>query len=106
MVYKPRGFLGVFFLGKCRPFRTACRPSRLLSRNGDRAAGKSRPQRLPQGDPHDHTEFVAWTKLAKCSQDTAHRDILKLVDAGLLTQDPGGGRSTSYSLVSTDFTST
>lgn len=37
-------------------------------------------------------------KLAKCSQDTAHRDILALVDHGVLVRNPEGGRSTSYSL--------
>ena len=40
-----------------------------------------------------------WAKLAKCSQDTAYRDILNLVEHGALQKDPGGGRSTSYSLV-------
>ena len=40
-----------------------------------------------------------WAKLAKCSQDTAHRDIMDLVERGALQKDPGGGRSTSYSLV-------
>jgi Fic family protein len=39
-----------------------------------------------------------WAKLALCSQDTAYRDILDLVERGALTKDPGGGRSTSYSL--------
>ena len=39
-----------------------------------------------------------WAKIAKCSQDTALRDILDLVDHGILAKDPGGGRSTSYSL--------
>ena len=39
-----------------------------------------------------------WAKLAKCSQDTAYRDILNLVDRGALRKDPGGGRSTSYSV--------
>jgi len=38
-----------------------------------------------------------WAKLAKCSQDTAYRDILDLVERGALKKDPGGGRSTSYS---------
>ena len=36
--------------------------------------------------------------LAKCSQDTAHRDILALVAHGVLDRNPAGGRSTSYSL--------
>lgn len=40
-----------------------------------------------------------WAKLAKCSQDTAYRDILDLIERGALRKDPGGGRSTSYSLV-------
>ena len=40
-----------------------------------------------------------WAKIAKCSQDTAYRDILDLVDRGALQKDPGGGRSTSYSLM-------
>jgi len=40
-----------------------------------------------------------WAKLAKCSQDTAYRDILDLVQRGALRKDPVGGRSTSYSLV-------
>jgi Fic family protein len=39
-----------------------------------------------------------WAKLTKTSQDTAHRDINDLVERGALKKDPGGGRSTSYSL--------
>ena len=39
-----------------------------------------------------------WAKLAKCSQDTAYRDILDLIEQGALQKNPGGGRSTSYSL--------
>ena len=39
-----------------------------------------------------------WARLAKCSQDTAYRDILYLVERGALLKNPGGGRSTSYSL--------
>ncbi|MEJ0067386.1 MAG: DUF1488 family protein [Caulobacteraceae bacterium] len=40
--------------------------------------------------------------LAKCSQDTASRDIDDLIDQHILSKDPGGGRSTSYSLVEPD----
>ena len=39
-----------------------------------------------------------YATLTKCSQDTAHRDILALVDHGVLVRNPEGGRSTSYSL--------
>jgi hypothetical protein len=42
-----------------------------------------------------------WAKLAKCSQDTALRDILPLVERGFLVRNPGGGRSTSYALAKT-----
>jgi Fic family protein len=40
-----------------------------------------------------------WAKITKCSQDTAYRDILDLIERGALKKDPAGGRSTSYSLV-------
>jgi len=39
-----------------------------------------------------------WAKIARCSQDTAYRDILELIDRGALKKDAAGGRSTSYSL--------
>lgn len=39
-----------------------------------------------------------WAKIAKCSSDTALRDILDLVERGVLVRNPGAGRSTSYSL--------
>lgn len=39
-----------------------------------------------------------WAKINKCSQDTAYRDILELVELGILIKNPEGGRSTSYSL--------
>lgn len=39
-----------------------------------------------------------WAKITKCSPDTALRDIADLIDKGILVKDPGGGRSTSYSL--------
>jgi Fic family protein len=40
-----------------------------------------------------------WAKLAKCSQDTASRDIDDLVRKGVLVRSEAGGRSTSYDLV-------
>lgn len=39
-----------------------------------------------------------WAVLSKTSPDTALRDIGDLVEKGILSKDPGGGRSTSYSL--------
>ena len=39
-----------------------------------------------------------WATIAKCSPDTALRDILDLVGHGVLVRNPGAGRSTSYSL--------
>lgn len=41
-----------------------------------------------------------WAKIVKCSPDTALRDIIALVEYGILTKDEAGGRSTSYSLIS------
>jgi len=40
-----------------------------------------------------------WAKLARCSADTALRDITDLVERGVLARNAGGGRSTSYALV-------
>jgi Fic family protein len=40
-----------------------------------------------------------YAKLAKCSADTALRDIRILLDRGVLIQEAGGGRNTSYRLV-------
>ena len=42
-----------------------------------------------------------YAKIEKCSQDTAYRDILDLIDLGALAKDEAGGRSTSYSLTAT-----
>ena len=39
-----------------------------------------------------------YAKLAKCSEDTALRDIKLLLNQGILIQEAGGGRSTSYRL--------
>ena len=39
-----------------------------------------------------------YAKLAKCSTDTALRDIKVLLDRGVLIQDEGGGRNTGYHL--------
>ncbi len=42
-----------------------------------------------------------WAKIAKCSPDTALRDIKDLIEKGILGQEQQGGRSTNYEL--TDF---
>ncbi|MBK8698536.1 MAG: Fic family protein [Saprospiraceae bacterium] len=39
-----------------------------------------------------------WAKLAKCSSDTALRDIKDLMEKGILQQENAGGRSTNYVL--------
>lgn len=39
-----------------------------------------------------------WASIARCSQDTATRDIEDLVQRAILKKSPAGGRSTSYSL--------
>jgi len=40
-----------------------------------------------------------WAKLAKCSQDTALRDINELVERNILIKEVAGGRSTHYILL-------
>ncbi len=40
-----------------------------------------------------------WAKIAKCSQDTALRDIQDLINRNILQKSPSGGRSTNYDLV-------
>ena len=40
-----------------------------------------------------------WAKITKTSQDTALRDIQDLIAKNILQKVPGGGRSTSYTLI-------
>ena len=40
-----------------------------------------------------------WAKIAKCSPDTALRDIKDLIEKDILKQEASGGRSTNYELV-------
>ncbi len=49
-----------------------------------------------------HLNTSKYAKLARCSTDTALRDIRSLLETGLLVQNPGGGRSTSYRLAEPD----
>lgn len=46
-----------------------------------------------------HLTSSKYARLAKCSSDTALRDIRQLVERGILVQNPGGGRNTSYRLM-------
>ena len=39
-----------------------------------------------------------WAALAKCSPDTALRDINELIAHGVLRKTPAGGRSSAYEL--------
>lgn len=40
-----------------------------------------------------------WAVIAKCSPDTALRDITRLLELGVLKKSSSGGRSTGYELV-------
>ena len=53
-------------------------------------------------DFEGHFNTSKYAKLAKCSTDTALRDIRILLDKELIIQNPGGGRSTSYRLAEPD----
>lgn len=46
-----------------------------------------------------HLSTSKWAKIAKCSHDTALRDIKDLVEKGILKADLAGGRSKNYRLV-------
>ena len=39
-----------------------------------------------------------WAKIAKCSKDTAIRDINDLIDKNILKKESAGGRGTNYEL--------
>jgi Fic family protein len=41
-----------------------------------------------------------WAKIAKCSKDSAIRDINDLIDKNILQKEAAGGRSTNYELIS------
>ena len=49
-----------------------------------------------------HLTTSKYAKLAKCSNDTALRDIRELLARGIVVKNPGGGRSTSYRLAEPD----
>ena len=55
------------------------------------------------GDFRGKLTTTKWAQIAKCSQDTALRDINELVSLGALKRSAAGGRSTSYELVVEDF---
>ena len=54
------------------------------------------------GDFQGKLTTSRWARIAKCSQDTALRDITDLVEQGVLVRNPGGGRNTSYGLSNTN----
>lgn len=47
----------------------------------------------------DKLKTSKWAKIAKCSPDTALRDIRDLIHKGILQQEKEGGRSTNYEMV-------
>ncbi len=53
---------------------------------------------LMLGDFKGHLNTSKYAKLAKCSADTALRDIRELLERKILIQNSAGGRSTSYRL--------
>jgi Fic family protein len=55
--------------------------------------------KLLDGDFRGKLNSSKWAKIAKCSTDTALRDIKDLIEKGILQQDKQGGRSTSYEMV-------
>ena len=60
---------------------------------------QSKVLNLMLGDFKGNLTTSKWAKLTKCSTDTALRDINALVDLGILSRSPEGGRSANYSLI-------
>ncbi len=60
--------------------------------------------RMLEDDFKGYMNTSKYAKLAKCSNDTALRDIQGLKDRGIFIQNPGGGRSTSYRLLNREET--
>ena len=58
--------------------------------------------RMLEDDFEGFMNTSKYAKLTKCSNDTALRDIRELKERGILIQNPGGGRSTSYRLPGRD----
>ncbi len=54
--------------------------------------------RMLEDDFEGHMQTSKYARLAKCSADTALRDIQDLKAHGIFIQNPGAGRSTSYRL--------
>jgi len=54
--------------------------------------------RMLEDDFEGFMNTSKYAKRAKCSNDTALRDIKELMARGIFLQNPGGGRSTSYRL--------
>ena len=55
--------------------------------------------RMLEDDFEGFMNTSKYAKLAKCSNDTALRDIQELKERYIFIQNPGGGRSTSYRLL-------
>lgn len=58
--------------------------------------------RMLEDDFEGFMNTSKYAKLAKCSNDTALRDIQELKERSIFIQNPGGGRSTSYRLLDRD----
>jgi Fic family protein len=54
------------------------------------------------GDLKGFLTTSKYATLARCSEDTALRDVRELVEWGVLVKNAGGGRSTSYRLAELD----
>lgn len=68
------------------------------NRNPVNERQRSIVNRMLESEFKGHMNSSKYAKMAKCSTDTALRDIQDLKARGILLQNPGGGRSTSYRL--------
>ena len=59
--------------------------------------------RMLEDDFQGYMHTSKYAKMAKCSNDTALRDINYLKERGIFIQNPGRGRSSSYRLPKKNF---
>lgn len=72
---------------------------RVLNRNPVNERQKLIIIRMLEVDFQGYMNTSKYAKMARCSNDTALRDIQALKKRGIFIQNPGGGRSTSYRLL-------
>ncbi len=95
------GCLGRAIAGAEETLASVLRKTKMWERINSKLAVNQRQQVVINrllGDFEGKLTSSKYAKLAKCSPDTALRDIKLLLEGGVFVKENGGGRSTSYRL--------